>query len=129
MLKLSNQTNNSLKGVYDVEKRMIELEKAIADNDMNDVFTVASEMELDPATSDYKPTATATKLNLFIDFHKVDLDTVKQYNAYIMLYGPSYMVQNLTWGSEKILNSCNAELKAKITENIYKLPVEQRGQS
>ena len=128
ILKLADQSDKStLKGVYDVESRLTALKKSFQDCDMDDVFKIASSFELDATENVYFPAPSASSLDLFHSFTQVDLETVKHMNSYIMKYGANYMVQNLTWGSEKILNSCDTDLKAKIIESVYKLPIEHRG--
>ena len=127
MMALSDQSNKtSIKGVYDVQTRLDELKKAIQDDDMHDVFMIASEFEKD-ATGIYIPKSTATQLDLFTVYTEVDLETVKHWNAYCLAYGPTYMAQNLAWGMEKILNSCDDYLRTKILESVNKYSVMHRG--
>ena len=126
MMKLSDQAEKTnIKGVYDVQTRLNELEKSIKDCDMHDVFTIASAFEKN-ADDIFVPTSTATELNLFTNYTDIDLQTVKHWNAYCLYYGATYKAQNLTWGMEKILNSCDVYLRTKILESINKYDVMHR---
>ena len=118
MMKLSDQSEKSLKGIYDINTRLVELRKTFRDNDMDDVFTIASEFSLDAVTNTQTPLPSATKLNLFDAYTQVDLETVKHMCEFTMAFGADYMVENLKWGTEKILNSCDQDLKSKINENL-----------
>ena len=111
MMKLADQSKTSLKGIYDIGTRLMDLKKSFRTNDMDDVFTIASKFELDPVAQLYISASGADKLNLFEDYTLVDLETVKRMCVYIMAYGADYMVENLKWGAEKILNSCDSDLK------------------
>ena len=127
MMKLSDQSEQSLKGIYDIGNRLLDLKKAFKDHDMDDVFAVASSFNTDPTTNLLVPAPTAVKKNLFDDYTQVDLETVKNMCAFTMAYGADYMVENLKWGTEKILNSCDSDLKSKINENLIQFEPNQQG--
>ena len=50
MMKLLDQSEKSLKGIYDINTCLVDLKKAFKDNDMDDVFTIASSFTLDLTT-------------------------------------------------------------------------------
>jgi hypothetical protein len=56
----------------------------------------------------------------------VDLDTVKKASAFMMERGKFFMVQNLVWSGNKILNSCEKSLRNKLEEMSIGWPVEYR---
>lgn len=108
-----NSPIDHFESVYSVVTRFDDLQESLRRNDMIDVFTIASEYELDGSG----PTATATPVDLFHDIKSTDLGLVKLANQYFMEYGADYHGENVVWSGEKILNSCDDALRDKLIES------------
>jgi hypothetical protein len=55
-----------------------------------------------------------TTIDLFSDFKLVDETTIRRSNTYYAQYGAEYTVENLSWSTDHILNTCEEPLRDKI---------------
>ena len=109
---------DALKNVYSVENLVSALKRSFASNGMLSEFMIPSTMEYTNATGyqTFVPGASATQINLFHHYGETELLRIKQFCAFLSKFGPSYQLENLQWGAEKILNSCEDNLRDKILE-------------
>jgi hypothetical protein len=70
---------------------------------------------------------TLSPINLFDSFGKVSVDSVRASNKFYAQFGQSYTLQNLHWSEQKILNSLDPKLSAKVQERLRDIPVDERG--
>ena len=111
-----------LKKSYNVMTRRDELRKEIEDADMDDVFHI-------PLEYDENGIPTSKKSVYLLDTtHGVDLGQVIKASALYALKSPvEYHPQNISWSGEKILASCEDDLKEKIIQSAKSVPVAKRG--
>ena len=122
-------TKESLKGVYEVGIRIEEFENCLKAFDMNDVFTIPNTYTKaadDNGNEFWQPSAGAAPINLFTSHSDVDLDTVKKASEYFFRFGPDFMVQNLIWSGNKLINSCEEELRLDIEATVKDYPEYHR---
>lgn len=112
--------------VYSVITRFEDLSNQMIKNDLIDVFSIPSSFVLN-SSNDYVPSSTATPIQLFSDAKQVDLDTVRHANAYYLKFGADYHGENIVWSGEKILNSCDTDLRDKLVECTRNWPEEHKG--
>ena len=122
-----NASVEHFKMVYSVITRFEDLQAQMIKNDLADVFTIPSAFSYDTITNSYVPASTASSINLFSDASQVELSTVRYANAYFMEFGKEYHGENIVWSGEKILNSCDAELRDKLIEQTRNWPETQKG--
>ena len=123
LLKPIDQTSNTkdFKDIYGVLTRVKELKQSILAYDMDDVFNIPSAFKEDlPATE-------CSSLNLFSDSNDISLELVKKANRFYYLYGAEYHAENIKWSGEKVLASCDKELKDKILEEVQEYKASERG--
>ncbi len=119
-------TKDKLKVVYSVNLRIEEFRAACKRFDMADVFQIASAYSLDADKDEYRPAVGCRPIHLFNSHSDVTLDTVKKASAFYFLRGQDFHVQNLLWTGEKILNSCDEELRKKLEEQCNSFPIEHQ---
>jgi hypothetical protein len=112
--------------VYSVITRFEDLSNQMIKNDMIDVFSIPSSFVLN-STNNYEPSTSATPMNLFSDANQIDLETVRRANEYYIKYGADYHGENIVWSGEKILNSCDTDLRDKLVESTRNWPEEHKG--
>ena len=105
-----------LEAVYLVVTRFEDLKTQMIANNMADVFTIPSSFSLQ-TNGTYIPDANATEIDLFTETTKVSLDIVQKATAYFIQFGKEYHRENVIWSGEKILNSCDGELRDKLVES------------
>ena len=110
-------TMEHLESVYCVVTCFEDLKSKILANDMLDVFTIPSSFSQDATSGSFLPTANATPIDLFSEANKVSIDLVQKANSFFLEYGKNYHGENVVWSGEKILNSCDTELRDKIIES------------
>ena len=107
------------------------MKRKLEESDLSDVFLIPSDFEEKIDTSykiEWVPTHEAVEFDLFQDYDKIDLDTLKMATAWYNRRGQQYHVENIKWSGEAILNSCTSELKSKMTEEMrYLKECEQGG--
>ena len=118
-----------LKSVHSVDNLIMQLKRSFAANGMTSDFVIPAEMEYDnsPGIEEHIPKAGAAEIDLFVQYGESDLTIVKQHCRFMCLFGPEYQLENLQWGAEKILNSCDASLRHKITEITKNFPELESG--
>lgn len=109
-------SKEQLKTIYSITMRIEEFRKSLQAYDMDDVFMIASEYEIDEETGNFTPVAGSRQVSLFTAASEVSLETVKQASEFMTLYGQNWLLQNLLWGGTKLLNSCDDKLRQKIEE-------------
>ena len=100
-----------LKLSYNVLTRLIQLRKEMENCDIDDVFIIPISFDGNgiPDTTDH--------INLLETDHDLTLDLVKQASALYALKSPlEYHPQNVAWSGDKVLASCEADLKEKVIE-------------
>jgi hypothetical protein len=112
--------------VYSVITRFEDLSNQMIKNDMIDVFSIPSSFVLN-SSNNYVPSPSATPMKLFSDANKIDLDTVRRANEYYIKFGADYHGENVVWSGEKILNSCDTDLRDKLVECTRNWPEEHKG--
>ena len=75
-------------------------------------------MELDGAIDEMILGAGYQTINLFKNNRKNDIETVKQYSAFVSHFESDEMAQNLTWSGSALKNSCDRYLRQKINEKL-----------
>jgi hypothetical protein len=113
--------------VYSVVTRFEDLSYQMGKNDMSDVFNIPSDFVFDTSTQSYVPAAHAKSVNLFSDANNIDIETIKRANAYFLKFGADYHGENIIWSGEKILNSCDTELRDKLIESTRNWGEEYKG--
>jgi uncharacterized membrane protein YgcG len=108
-------STEQLKSIYSVTMRMEEFRKSLQSFDMDDVFCIASDYEMD-ADTNWIPAVGNRPINLFTSHQDVDLETVKRASSYSLHWGADFVVQNLLWSGAKLLNSCDDTLRQKLEE-------------
>lgn len=114
-----------LSKAYKVDLRVAELRSVIDKYDMGDVFDIPIGFVARDGFSVEIPAPGSEKVNLFKHSHQVDLDTIKKACEFFATYGPSYMVENLTWSGELILNCCSPDLRTRIETQIQSVPMDK----
>ena len=111
-----------LKKSYNVMTRRDELKKEMEDADMDDVFHIPLEYDDNGIPSSSKT------INLLDTSHGVDLDQITKASALYALKSPAeYHPQNNAWSGEKILASCEDDLKEMIIQSAKSISVAKRG--
>ena len=72
---------------------------------------------LQTSTEDLQRTPVTTS-NLIKSFKDVDEATIRRSNQYYANYGAAWLVENLAWSSDMILNTCKDSLKDKVQEGL-----------
>lgn len=119
-----------LQSIYSIQVRLRELRKELVQNNLIDVFTIFSEFEstLRPGYSVPLPSTDIVHRHQLLDKYNVtNFENVKRANAFYMICGADYQVENLKWSGEKILESCEEALREKILESATLLPPEHHG--
>ena len=114
------------KGFSGVQTTVKTLNRHLVAHQMDDVFTVPSAMTWNRANQLWQPAQYAMEMDLRQDYANVELDEIKKFSNYVREFGPSYMVENLVWSQEAILNSCTERLRLKINEQLDKIPLMER---
>jgi hypothetical protein len=112
--------------IYSVITRFEDLSNQMIKNDMIDVFSIPSSFVSD-SSGNHIPSSSATPIQLFSDANQVDLQTVRDANAYYVKFGTDYHGENVVWSGEKILNSCDTDLRDKLVESTRNWPEEHKG--
>lgn len=123
LLKPINKSSSvkDFKDIYGVLTRVKELKQSMTAHDMEDVFKTPSSFTGDLPSDD------CSSLDLFKDSGSVTLDTVKRSNKFYYLYGKEYHAENIKWSGEKLLNSCDSDLKDKILEETQDFKSSEKG--
>ena len=120
MMSISESGIQELQGMYDVGLQVENLRDQLKQQDMIDVFTVVSKF-----TRNRKGFKTASPkaptYDLLRQYNEVTLEVVKENSEFYWLKGKKYHIENLKWSKEKILNSCEQDLKLKVIEQLVKL--------
>ena len=67
-------------------------------------------------------------LDLLTSFETIDTATIRQLNRYYAEFRETYTVENLAWSSERILATCDNELRDKVREQLVGVsPLENGG--
>lgn len=123
--------NRRMEQVYDIGLRIYELNQSIMLHDMQDVFFILTEDDLRALSSAADETlrgdAILSPINLFESFGKVSVISVRASNKFYAQFGQSYTLQNLHWSEQKVLNSLDPKLSAKVQERLRDIPVDERG--
>ena len=129
-IDLEDKKLDQLKNITTVVESIEDLKRKLEESDLTDVFSIPSDFEEKVDSSyevEWMPTHEAVEINLFEDYDKVDLDTVKKATAWYNRRGKQYHVENIKWSGEAILNSCTSELKSKMTEEMRYLKESEKG--
>ena len=120
-------TMEHFESVYSVVTCFEDLKTKIVDSDMIDVFSILSLFTEDSGTGTFLPSGGATLLDLFTEASKVSLDLVQKANAFYLEFGQDYHGENIVWSGEKILNSCDTELRDKLIESTRSWDKKYKG--
>jgi hypothetical protein len=112
--------------VYNVITRLEDLSNQVIKNDMIDVFSIPSSFILE-TSGNHIPSPSAMPIQLFSDANQVDLQTVCNANTYYIKFGTDYHGENVVWSGEKILHSCDPDLRDKLVECTRNWPEEHKG--
>jgi hypothetical protein len=113
-----------LQAIYNINIRLRELQKDLAQNNLQDVFTIFTAWENAARQGRSLPlpsTNAATHVRLLEKYSEISFDNVKKSTAFYMQVGAEYQVENLKWSGEKILSSCEESLREKILESTAAL--------
>lgn len=113
-----------LQAIYNINIRLRELQKDLAQNNLQDVFTIFTVWESSARAGRslaLPSTEAATHMRLLDKYSEVSFDNVKKSTAFYMQVGAEYQVENLKWSGEKILASCEESLREKILESTAAL--------
>jgi hypothetical protein len=81
---------------------------------MEDLFLIASAYNVvDPNTGDFVLETGSRPINLFTSLSDVDLKTMKSASAFSTHYGQDFVLENIVWSGDKLLNSCEDKLCQK----------------
>jgi hypothetical protein len=117
-------TKEQLQSIYSVTMRIEEFRRSLQAFDMEDVFVIANEYDIDATSGDYKPATGSRPINLFTSIQDVDLNTLKNASAFSTHYGQEFVLENLLWSGAKLLNSCDDKLRQKLEERTLGWTVE-----
>lgn len=107
----------SLKGTHHVRTLLQELKHSIIQADMQDVFVIPHSFD-----ADGKPN-TMSFTNMLDGIGTLKDDTVLMAMKFYIHKSPkTYHVENAKWSGDKILNSCDEELKLKLKECVENIP-------
>ena len=110
---------NLLDHTYSVTARIKEFRQAVRTHDMDDVFTVPNKFVVDPSfDNDLVPAPGHVSINLFTDYASLTMSSIKNASSFLMNWGQNYQAENLKWSGQKLLNSCDKVLRAKILEIV-----------
>jgi hypothetical protein len=110
-----NSPINHFESVYSVVTCFDDLQQSLQVNDMLDVFSIASDYNMDGSGL----TKLATSIDLFHNIRDTDMKLVKLANQYFMEYGQDYHGENVVWSGEKILNSCDKTFTKRLTHELF----------
>lgn len=69
-----------------------------------------------------------TTHDVFMDYSSLTANQVRESNKWYNMYGPKYMVENLSWSKELMYNSSEPRLQEKVQEFLRNVPdIEQGG--
>jgi Zinc knuckle len=117
--KNAKLTKEQLKGVYSVQLRVEELRYSLQEYDMLDVFTIPSRLVYEEGEGRWVPAQGARQIDLFTSHQDVSLDTIRKTMQFKKLWAEEqWVVDNMIWSGQKILNSCDDKLRQKIEEQL-----------
>ncbi|GFH61162.1 hypothetical protein CTEN210_17638 [Chaetoceros tenuissimus] len=107
----------SLKGTHHVRTLLQELKRSIIQADMQGVFLIPHSFD-----ADGKPN-TMSFTNMLDGIGTLKEESVLMAMKFYIRKSPkTYHVENAAWSGEKILNSCDEELKPKLKECVENIP-------
>ena len=107
----------SLKGTHHVRTLLQDLKRSIIQADMQDVFVIPHSFD-----ADGKPN-TLSFTNMLDGIGSLKEETILSAMKFYIRKSPkTYHVENAVWSGEKILNSCDEELKPKLKECVENIP-------
>ena len=110
------QGTEELQNVYNLAIKLNQLREKL------ETFDMADEFETLPTTDDGVLLPNAPTVNCFTNYKDLTLDMVRRSTrAYYLLADKDYVVENLAWSAEMILNSCETDLKDKIMDKTMHL--------
>ena len=66
-------------------------------------------------------------MDLIKSFKDIDEATIKRSNSYYARYGADCLVENLSWSSDQILNTCDESLRDKVREGLVGVSALESG--
>ena len=114
-----------LSKAYRVDLRVAELRSVIDKFDMGDVFDIPAHFVTSDKYAVEVPAPGSAKVNLFKKHYEVDLETIKKACEFYAIYGKNYVVENLVWSGELILNCCSPDLRTRIETQMQSVPTEK----
>ena len=120
--KLTYDGVTELDNVYSLALRVRKFREDCIRHDMHDVF------ETLPFLDDGKLADNAKPTSLFDNYKDVSLENVrKSTRLYYEHASEEYIIENLVWSGEKLLNSCKADLRDMILTKTLFLPQKEVG--
>ncbi len=118
--KCTYNGKTELDNVYSLALRVRKFREDCIRHDIHDIF------EILPFLDDGKLADDADPRCLFDNYKDVSLENVKKSTRFYYEHGQEdYIVENLVWSGEKLLNSCNAELRDMILTKALFLPQKE----
>lgn len=120
--KFTYDCKTELDNVYSLALRVRKFREDCIRYDMHDVF------ETLPFLDDGKLADNAEPISLFDNYKDISLENVrKSTRLYYEHASEDYIIENLVWSGEKLLNSCEAELRDIILTKALFLPQKEVG--
>jgi uncharacterized membrane protein YgcG len=127
-IESSSNSKEALNALYNVSNRIDEFRRSLIHYNLAGVFEIPDRM-VEVSKGAYEPAPNAKPIDLFTKYKEVPLETVRQYSQFIMtMSSTTYMTENLIWSGQKLLNSCDEDLRAKVESASRAYPnCEQTG--
>jgi hypothetical protein len=113
---------DALGATYDVQVRIDDYGRLLRKYDIDSTFQILCLGETETAHTDI----TTTK-DLLSEFESITKDEVHKSNKLYRMYGSEWDVQNAYLSDNLLENSCEEDLRLKVKERVYTIPVIERG--
>ena len=118
----SYKKKTELDNVYSLAFRISQYRKECLRYDIYDIFEILPFLDDDELATNAQPR------NLFDNYKDISLNQVRRSTRmYYELGSEDYIVENLVWSGEKLLNSCDEELRDLILMKALFLPQKEVG--
>jgi len=119
---ISYEGKTELDNVYALALRVRRFREECQRHDMSDVFEILPFLDGGDLAKDTQPK------NLFDNYKDITFENVKKSTRLYYEHGQeNYLVENLVWSGEALLNSCDSEMRDMILTKALFLPQKEVG--
>ncbi len=141
-----NGNKTELDDVYSLALRVRTFREDCRNHDINDIFEILpfnesgqlARVATEPTTSLSTPSSSSSSSlsmsqqtkprNLFDNYKDVSLEMVKKSTRFYYEHSTQdYIIENIVWSGEKLINSCTPELRDMILQKALFLPQKEVG--